>query len=728
MNDVKSKAAHCTEFSSCQPTRHRAVAIPKFLLNLLESSGPTGPVHRYDCAMRSTLCLRLARQSANLRRYAATRCVVSGGLPSLKIRPANVLLASGRRSRSSGPELSVSRFAPQHKVRELLSPFKQHRREMFQEDQESEDPLYSNLFPRLENCQTREAISEFLEQFETALRSEQEVTLYGRVRSKRVIGKGLVFLDIVNEFQKVQVMINKNACTLDGPESLRKFALFRKMLQIGDHISVVGRAVRTKAGEPTLEASQMPQLIAPTMEEIPEVLIDSKTRMAKRHLDMLVNKEVVDRLRLRSEIVAYMRDHFHSKRFLEFQTPILAEDAGGAIARAFVTRSTELREKALSLRVAPELWLKRLVVGGVDKVFEIGPAFRNEGIDATHNPEFTMCEFYSAYTTLAELIKESEDLLHGLAKRAQEAISTQLTTLPPIDPNAFVGPFKQVEFIPGLEEALGFRLPKLSREEDALPELLALLKLKGIDVPGEVPDSLHKLLDRLASMYLEPLSLTEPLFITHHPACMSPLAKGFLCPDTYQLISARAELFVGGRELANMYEEENNPEEQKRKLKAHRMLVNKPDGETGFEAPKKSVAQVETVTDEDTLPLPTDAIAQKEDVDNQIRVQSSGDGPPLAAKQTQQNDDQDDEWEALWPLDASYVKALDHGLPPTGGWGCGIERLVMLFSGATRISDCLSFGTLRHVVNMSSEERQKGATAGRGGGDETDDTLKETET
>lgn len=191
-------------------------------------------------AMRSTLCLRLARQSANSRHYAATRCVVSsmrvGGLPSFKTGPGNALLTSGRRSLSSGTELRESRFAPQHKVREPLSPFKQHRREMFQEDQESQDPLYPDLFPRLEDCQTRESISEFLEQFETASRSEQEVTLYGRVRAKRVIGKGLVFLDIVNEFQKVQVMINKNACTLDGPQRLRKFGLFRKMLQIGDHI------------------------------------------------------------------------------------------------------------------------------------------------------------------------------------------------------------------------------------------------------------------------------------------------------------------------------------------------------------------------------------------------------------------------------------------------------------------------------------------------------------
>jgi lysyl-tRNA synthetase class 2 len=280
-----------------------------------------------------------------------------------------------------------------------------------------------------------------------------------------------------------------------------------------------------------------------------------------------------------------------------------------------------------------------------------------------------MCEFYSAYTNLQDLINETEELLHGLAKHTQELISTQLTTLPPIDLSRFVRPFKQVEFVPGLEEAMGLRLPKLS-SEDALPELLATLKLAGITIPGEVPNSLPKLLDRLAAVYLEPMSFNEPLFITNHPACMSPLAKGFLCPRTYQLVSARAELFVGGRELANMYEEENDPEEQKRKLAAHRTLVNKPDGQVGFE---------EASQEEEQEPL----LAQEAEVD--------------------------DEWETS-PLDLSYVKALDYGLPPTGGWGCGVERLVMLFSGANRISDCLSFGTLRNVVGLSSDEKpQDGA-------------------
>lgn len=427
--------------------------------------------------------------------------------------------------------------------------------------------------------------------------------------------------------------------------------------------AVTGVATRTNQGEMTLKAVELPELLSPAMEQIPDELTDPSTKMHNRHVDMLVNREVADVLRMRSEITRFMREHFYSKRFLEFQTPILSQNAGGAVARPFITRATEFKNKDLAMRIAPELWLKRLVVAGVDKVFEIGPAFRNEGIDATHNPEFTMCEFYSAYTNLSDLVKETEELMCGLAERCSELIETQLTSLPRLDLDRFKRPFKQVEFVPGLEEALGFRLPKLS-SEDALPELLAALKLSNISIPGEVPSTLPKLLDRLAAMYLEPMSFEQPIFITHHPSCMSPLSKSFLCPRTYQLVSARAELFVGGRELANMYEEENNPEEQERKLVEHRNLVNKPDGGVAIETPKVSEKGRESI-------------------------------------------EMDDDGEAS-PLDQSFVKALDYGLPPTGGWGCGVERLVMLFSGAKRISDCLSFGSLRNVVGLSAEEERKG--------------------
>ncbi|KAF4449423.1 lysyl-tRNA synthetase, class II [Fusarium austroafricanum] len=549
--------------------------------------------------------------------------------------------------------------------REGYSSFKQQRRTELWAEKDSEDPLFEETHPRLVHHAERKSIPEFHEAFKHALDDSKDISVCGRVRSKRIVGKNLIFLDIVNEFERLQVMLNRSKCMVEEEDRKLKFGMFRSLIEVGDHISVVGIPVRTKAGELTLEANTLPELLSPTMEQIPEKLTDPKTRMQERHVDMLVNRQAIDVLRLRAEITKYMRDYFHSRKFLEFQTPILAENAGGAVARPFVTRATEFKDRDLALRIAPELWLKRLVIGGVDKVFEIGPSFRNEGVDATHNPEFTMCEFYSAYSNLEDLIKQTEEILCSLAQHSQHLISTQLTSLPPIDMKQFVRPFKRVEFVPALQDALGLRLPKLS-SPDALPELLAILKLAGIKVPGEVPNSLAKLLDRLAAIYLEPMSFTEPVLIMNHPACMSPLAKSFLCPQTLQLVSARAELFIGGRELANMYEEENDPEAQKRKLIEHRNLVNKDDGSIAIEMSESEVAAEEALDE------------------------------PF----------EDEDGDAA-PLDQSYIKALDYGLPPTGGWGCGVERMVMLFSGANRISDCLSFGTIRNVVGLSAAEENK---------------------
>ncbi|KAM6537454.1 mitochondrial lysine-tRNA synthetase [Fusarium falciforme] len=554
---------------------------------------------------------------------------------------------------------------------EGVSPFKHQRRTELWEEQQSEDPLYPESHPRLEHRAERMSVPDFLEAFRNELDDTKDISICGRVRSKRVVGKNLIFLDIVSEFERLQVMINRSKCLLDQEERRVKFSLFRNLIEVGDHISVVGIPTRTKAGELTIEAKALPELLSPTMEQIPEKLTDPKTRMQDRHVDMLVNRQAIDVLRLRAEITKHMRDHLHSKRFLEFQTPILAENAGGAVARPFVTRATEFKERDLALRIAPELWLKRLVIGGVDRVFEIGPAFRNEGVDATHNPEFTMCEFYSAYSNLEDLINETEEILCSLAQHCQDLISTKLTSLPPIDLSRFTRPFKRVEFVPALEEALGLRLPKLS-SKDALPEMLAVLKLAGIDVPGEVPSSLSKLLDRLAAEYLEPMSFTEPILIMNHPACMSPLAKSFLCPKTFQLVSARAELFIGGRELANMYEEENDPEAQKQKLLDHRNLVNTADGGVAIETPDTQEGE-------------------------------------MSALEALDEPFEDEDGDAA-PLDQSFVKALDYGLPPTGGWGCGVERMVMLFSGANRISDCLSFGTLRNVVGLSAAEKAAAAS------------------
>ncbi|KAK3905875.1 hypothetical protein C8A05DRAFT_30293 [Staphylotrichum tortipilum] len=472
-----------------------------------------------------------------------------------------------------------------------------------------------------------------------------EVTLHGRIETVRTAGSKLVFLDLTAEFDRVQGVCNLGKLA-DGT-TVQDFKARSKLLIRGDIVAVTGRATRTSTGELSIQATRLPEVLTPTIAALPTSLIDDESRMRHRHIDMLVNRKTTDTLRLRSYIIKYMRDFFHDRNFLEFQTPILAADAGGAAARPFTVSSNAI-SRDVSLRIAPELWLKRLVVGGVDRVFELGPAFRNEGIDLTHNPEFTICEFYHAYANLPDLISVTEDLIRGLATHCHSLSSTKLTSLPPIDLAPFQVPFQQAEFIPTLESALGFTFPNLT-SPTALPDLLTLLKANNTppDVIKEA-NTLPQLLDNLAAAYIEPLSATAPLFVIHQPVCMSPLAKSFTCPKTGQAVSARTELFMGARELANMYEEENDPDAQ------HRKFLDQ--------------AAERTAEGENTV------------------------------------------------VDDGYVEALESGLPPTGGWGCGVERLVMLFSGSKRISDCLSFGNLKNVAALGAGA--KGHRQGSGPGQE----------
>ncbi len=375
---------------------------------------------------------------------------------------------------------------------------------------------------------------------------------------------------------------------------------------------------------------ELPEILSPSLASLPRELDDRETRIRNRHVDLLINKEVADTIRARSYIIQNLRDFLLKDNFLEVQTPLIADKAGGAIAKPFTTVATEFSEKTLALRIAPEIWLKRLIIGGIDRVFEIGPAFRNEGLDATHNPEFTTCEFYKSFAELEELISMTESMFAGIAKKVTELRVYPLKKLPFVDMEQFTGPYKRIEFIPAVEAGLDQRLPDLSAE-DAEENLINLFKEKSLPLPSS--PTLPRLLDKLSSIYIEPHCIA-PTFIMHHPSCMAPLAKSFLDPASQQLVSARAELFIQKRELANMYEEENSPFEQR-------------------------------------------------------------------AKFLQQAKWRDDENRAV--VDESYLEALEWGLPPTGGWGCGIDRLVMVFSGAKRISDVLAFGSLRNVVNLGRE-------------------------
>ena len=332
---------------------------------------------------------------------------------------------------------------------------------------------------------------------------------------------------------------------------------------------------------------------------------------------------MTDIIGARSSIIQYLRLFFLERSFMEVSTPIIEAIAGGAIARPFSTTASEFPDRQLSLRIAPELWLKRLVIGGFDKIFEIGPSFRNEGIDRSHNPEFTTCEFYHAYAHLEDLMSITENLLSGMAGHIRQL--NENGTLKPTEVD-FSVPFRRLDFTAGIEEKIGRKLPDLD-SEDALVQMKQLfedLSLSPIDNP-----TLPRLLDHLSSHYLEPQCI-NPTFIVNPPECLSPLSKSFTHPTTKHRVGARAELFIEGKEVVNTYEEENSPFEQRRKFE-----IQTRHSKAGGESEE---------------------------------------------------------------IDESYLEALEWGLPATGGWGCGIDRLCMLFTGAKRIGDVLPFGNLRTVT------------------------------
>jgi len=411
-------------------------------------------------------------------------------------------------------------------------------------------------------------------------------------------------------------------------------------------LGFVGHAHKTKTDSFSLLATRIPALQAPSLHQIPKILDDAEAKSRKPHVAMLVDHEELQTLQMRSHIETWIASHLQQLGFFKVSTPLLTAGAGGAVARPFETVSTELSDTKLNLRIAPELWLKRLVVGGMGKVYEMGPAFRNEGVDATHNPEFTICEFYMQFAEIESLMTMTEELLLGLHQEISTSAKGRYADLKDSayngqsqtheQGNMFAGPYPRLPFVPTLEQEMGRGLPNLATSH-ALDDLKLLFEQLEMPIPAN--PTLPRLLDALCGRFIEPFC-KKPTFITEHPAVMSPLSKSFECPITKQMISARAELFIEGQEYANMYEEENSPFEQRRKF-VDQLKFREIDGE--------------------------------------------GDGRA--------------------EIDESYLEALEWGLPPTGGWGMGIDRLVMLFTGRKRIGDVLPFGTLRNVVGLATRQK-----------------------
>ncbi len=485
------------------------------------------------------------------------------------------------------------------------------------------------------------SINEFRERFAYAapgsrLSADGDVVLCGRLESRpRESSKKLFFYHLRSGGTSVQVVGE-----LQHYGSTSSFQEDHAALREGDVVSVAGFGGRTKAGELSLIARSV-SVLAPCLVEIPSgrgdgkyALRDKGVRYRQRHVDLLANgEEALRPFLLRTRAISFLRRFLEQRHFVEVETPVLSSSAGGAIATPFKTRGRAVRDE-LSLRIAPELYLKQLVVGGLDRVFEIGKVFRNEGVSPTHNPEFTSCEFYMAYADCEQLMALTEELLSGMALEVNGT-----TRLPGCEVD-LKPPYRRVPVLAELERVYGVApgafpdVNDVARVEDTSRALSAMLAarhgpgaISGVLEAGQEPTvaSNCKLLDEMIGRDIEP-SCVQPSFLCDHPLAMSPLAKEHA---TKPGLSARFELFIKTKEVVNSYSELNDPAEQLLRFK--RQLQGKGD----LAASAKGVE--------------------------------------------------------VMPVDEEYCRVLQYGLPPTAGWGMGMDRIVMMLAGKDSIRDVILF-------------------------------------
>ena len=450
----------------------------------------------------------------------------------------------------------------------------------------------------------------------------ERVRMAGRVMSLRGHGKA-GFANLLDATGSIQLYFRSDHLG----EAFKRYEL----LDVGDWIGVEGALFRTRTGEITVRVDAI-ELLAKSLRPPPAKwngLKDPETRYRQRYADLFMNLEVRETFRRRARLVTEVRAFLDARGFLEVETPVLQPLYGGAFARPFVTRHNAL-DMDLYLRISNELYLKRLIAGGLERVYELARDFRNEGMDRTHNPEFTMLEFYQAFADFNDMMETTEQLVSEAVRHAAGAtrVTWQGETL------EFAPPWPRLS----MPEAVGAAVGEDVRDLDPA-RLRRLAAARGLEArPGSGPGAL---LDELFSALVQP-TLRQPTFVVEHPAETSPLAR----PSRERLgLVERFEAFVAGTEIANAFSEQNDPTEQR----------------AAFEA--------------------------------QMARRAAGD-------------------EEAQVLDEDYLRALEYGMPPTGGVGIGLDRLVMLVTDSRSIRDVLLFPQLRPEEGRSESEEDEGEGAG----------------
>jgi lysyl-tRNA synthetase class 2 len=455
-------------------------------------------------------------------------------------------------------------------------------------------PVYANT------CLDRIDIALALKDFQEG----RKVSLCGRIMAKRLHGK-VTFLDLRDSTARIQLYLKADILGED------RFSVLED-IDIADFINVRGELFKTHTGEPTIKVEEF-QILAKALRPLPEKwhgLKDVELRYRQRYLDLIANEEVKKVFLIRSRIIKAIREFLDAKGFLEVETPMMHNIAGGATGRPFKTHHNEY-SLDLYLRIAPELYLKRLIVGGLDKVYEINRSFRNEGVSTKHNPEFTMLEAYAAYANYEDMMQLTADLIISVAHEVLGKASF-IYQGKPVD---LTPPWQRVSFAEMVKEKFGIA-----------PSDEVKLMLKKLQAQGFAKDASRLTRSQVAKIIediLEQGMTVNPTFVTDYFTNLCPLAK---TKKDNPLISERFELYIAGMEIANAYSELNAPLEQRRRFAEELKELNKDE---------------QKVVDED------------------------------------------------------YLLALEHGMPPAGGLGIGIDRLVMLLTNQASIRDVILFPLLR---------------------------------